>query len=180
MKGQMRDGVLRIAYGKGKLKMNKEDCIVGTRVAILNKGDFEIDNKIAFGVIKAPPQKYKQYNNTASHIVEVDWEEHYTNAANKLTTTCYRSTNYVENLMTEEAGKKLEAQLKIKQVNLADEFNAVKKQVIQKAEAAAILIKEANQLLSGNRELCHVGGPEIYHLQAAIRDGGWCTSDHNC
>ena len=159
--------------------MKKKDCIIKTKVAYIIDHS-QKRKRYCFGTIVSP---------VATRVVWDAATVAFTKpiAAAAIESRINGQPDYlveyvaIKDLFSEAEGKKLQQLAKLKESALDDEFQAIKKQVVKKAEAAAVSIEEANQLLTKDRNLVNLTWlPEVERLKAAIADSGWCASNHNC
>ena len=147
--------------------MNKEDCVIGVKVA--NKSLFD---GTQLGII-------------IGHVVEID--DSIKQDKSKLISCAVVMFNKerqwvelvpVDQLMTEAEGFKQISFEKAEEARLEKEFLAIKKQVSQKLKQAAKLLVEANTML-GDRFQTYKLKKEILPVISALKAGGWNTSNLN-
>jgi hypothetical protein len=84
-------------------------------------------------------------------------------------------------LITKEQGDEIHNRLTMLANKLAKEFEATKKLVTEKLDAAAALINEASSLASRRHEsLSHDYYEAVHVLESAMSDAGWSTSSWHC
>jgi len=139
--------------------MDSKNCKMGTRVALLSK-----EQPCNKGAIKGEVESHKSHG----QVIIVEWDS---GTLQKVT---------LRSLLTETEGIAQDTRIREEQERLETEWARAETLVTEKLNAAATLIREANDLASG-------AGKELYEmyestsrLMGALDDAGWRTSSLSC
>jgi hypothetical protein len=163
--------------------MKREQCTMGTRIALINEYHPE---QINFGYIAGEISEKEGYGiYHAETVVIVQFEERYTSQAYNGTdgedviVRTHVEQVPIHNLLPEVEGQAALLLIEERQSSLEARFNAVKDQVVSKIEQAALLIEEANNLIpdasASGKMLCKMR-EECKPLLKAMSVGGWYVS----